>query len=76
MNFRQMQTGLDVFGPHAINAEVDGIYLSGAIEAEHDQIWLSLHRRPTPEFTPDETARLTNAGWFWDGENGAWSHFA
>jgi hypothetical protein len=75
MDFNEARTALDIFDRYAINNEVDGLFLSGSIDAEHDKVWISLHRRPTPELTGEETRDMEKAGWFFDEENDAWCHF-
>jgi hypothetical protein len=52
------------------------IPITGTFEFGHEQCWISLPRASdSPVLLDSELRRLEDAGWFYDEEVGAWSHF-
>lgn len=83
MDFREAQIGMEILGRYTCGQNRDWgdeenrkLPIQGTFDFEHDQCWISLPRADDdPDLTDDEKKRLEDAGWFFDDEVGAWSHF-
>lgn len=83
MDFREAKVGMEVLGKYACGQLRDWgddenrmVPIDGCFEFEHDKCCITLPRVSSdPDLTPDEIDALEKAGWWFDGENGAWCHF-
>jgi hypothetical protein len=50
--------------------------IGGTFQFEHDKCWIALPRTTDdPDLADEERQQMEDAGWMFDEENGAWSHF-
>lgn len=83
MDFRDMRVALDIFDKYTCGQSRDWgdeenrkKPIDGDIEFAYEKCLITIPRMPVePEITQDERERLVRAGWFFDKDHGAWTHY-